>query len=167
MFFLILILGAVTVIATAFHKGPRAAAAAAFALALVLPCFTYVEVGAVRLDVRAAVALVGIGCVLLHPQTSLRPRFLLADGLAVALVATLVAAEAASGIVTLTVVFSIALGWLVPYWLGRIVWNDRDDIDRLVAAVVPVCFVLAAWVTVESILRVNPVGSLLGHVSSA
>lgn len=167
MFFVLLILGSAFIGTTAARKGPRAAAAVAFALAVLLPCFTYATVGAVNIDVRTALALVGIGCVVLHPQSELRPKFLLADALVIGLVASIIATESMTGAATLTVAFDIAIGWLVPYWLGRIVLRDADDVDRLIDAVAPICFALAAWAAVESILRVNPIAALFGHVGSS
>lgn len=166
MFFVLLTIGIFVLAVTAVRRGPRAAAATAFALAVTLPCWIYLEVGAVRIDVRTALALAGIVCVGVHPCKALRPRLLLADALVVALVGTIIASEALSGIVTLTVVAEIVLQWLVPYALGRLVFSEPVDADHLIAVLVPVCLVLAGWAVVESVTRMNPVGVLLGHVGS-
>lgn len=166
MFFVLLIIGIVVLVVTAVRRGPRAAAASAFALAVALPCWTYLEVGAVRIDVRTALALAGLVCVVLHQRSTFRLRPLLADFLVVGLVCTILVSEATSGIVTITVVAEIMLQWLVPYALGRVVFSRLDDVDYLTASIVPVCVVLAAWAVIESITRMNPVGVVLGHVGS-
>lgn len=167
MFFVLLSVGIIVLAVTAVRRGPRAGADAAFALAVALPCWTYLEVGAVRIDVRTALATAGIACIAFHPRSTLRPRLLWIDFLVVGLIGTIIASEATSGIVTITVVAEILLQWLVPYALGRIVFGEPDDVDRLTAALVPVCLVLAGWAVVESVTRTNPVGVLLGHVGSS
>jgi hypothetical protein len=166
MFFVLLLIAAGFVVTTAMKQGPRPAIALAFALSLALPCWAYREIGAIRLDVRTAIALVGIGCVLLHPRTALGWRPLAADFVVLALIVSQFCSEALTSVATLTVAADIVVQWLVPYIFGRIVWTSDADGREILPRVAVVCVVLGVWSVVESLARVNPLGMLFGHVGS-
>jgi len=167
MFFVLLFVVAVLVGVALWRGGPHVAATTAFAAAACLPCWAYTEFGAVRLDVRTAIALFGIGCVFLHPQNRIQVHYVPADLLLLGIVGTIVATELLTGVVTVTVVADVLLQWVVPYALGRCIWTAAADNRQFIVVMGWVCAGLAGWAAVESIARVNPLGALAGHVGSA
>ncbi len=167
MFPLLMFIGTATLAYLAATRGPRASAAVCLALSLTVPCFTYQDVGAVRIDLRTGLALVGIACALAHPASRLRYRPLATDFLVAGLVVVQTTSELlTSREATATVVVDIALQWLAPYMLGRIVWQSFDDARPLLRPLVVAACLLSAWSAVESVFRFNPIGYAFGHVGS-
>lgn len=166
MFIILLLLGTTYLVTTAALRGPRAAATSAFVLSLALPCWVYFESGALRIDIRTALALVGLGCVLLHPLSQFSFRPIIADLLLATLVVVQIVSDCLTTDVTPAVAVDIAIQWFVPYALGRIAVRSADDVRRLMPGMVVVCLALSLWSAVESITRINPIGSLVGHVGS-
>jgi len=167
MFFVVLAIAIVVVLRAAVLGGPRATACIGLATIMLAPTWMYREFGAIRLDLRTAVALAIVAGVALHPQTTWRIRLIFADFVAMALVVTQCVSEDLTNPATTAPVFiDIGLQWLLPYVVGRLAWRSYGDAPTLLGPMAAACVVLSVWAAAESILRFNPLGTLLGHAGS-
>jgi hypothetical protein len=167
MFFVVLAITFVVVLRAAVLGGPRAAACVGLATIMIAPTWMYREFGAIRLDVRTAVALAVVAAIGLHPQTTWRIRFIFADFVALALVVAQCVSEDLTNPATTAPVFvDLGLQWLLPYAVGRLAWRSMDDARSLIGPMAVACVVLSVWAAVESIVRFNPLGTLVGHAGS-
>ena len=164
--FFILLLAATGLLVTSAALGKRVSAASAVMLVLLVPCWIYTDIGAIRIDLRMGVTLVYLACVALHPQTSYRLRFVAADFIVLALIAAQITSEFLTSPTAVSVTPDIILQWGVPYLFGRVAWRSAEDQSRNFAAIVTVCVVLSVWAAIESVTRMNPIGKLLGFNGS-
>jgi len=113
-------------------------------------------ISSVVLDLRMAAAC-GILPVLALVVLRERQRLLLADILVGALIATIFFSMRLAGEVRLLTFFEILRWWLLPYLMGRWCFASREDVDRFLPLMMPICLLIAAWAVFEAVTHVNPV----------
>jgi hypothetical protein len=147
-------------------RGPRAAVAASWGYALLIPTWIGSTLGPTTFNLRSAGALLALGVVLAASGRLLPGGWMLTDVVVTGLVLSQLTTEYASDNLSVTMALSLVTDWILPYALGRVVLASVGDLKRLTSIAAWVCLGLAGLAVTESVTRINPLNAALGHPGS-
>lgn len=128
---------------------------------LLAPTWMIYQFFSVQLEFRTAAGLGVVLALLLAPGTRLLGRWLVADTLAVVLFLVQLCSQTAAGELRPFVPPELARMWLLPYFMGRIMFGSHSDIDRALKPIVLLCLFLSLYSIIEAVSKVNIVNTVL------
>ncbi len=147
-------------------QGARVAIAVACGCSLLFPTWVSINVGPTICNLRSLGALVAVGIILLTSCRLLPGGLMLSDLLVAALALSQIATEYSVGDLAGSTFTTMLVEWIIPYLLGRCVFESIQDLRRLTSVMAWVCVILSVLAIIECVTRVNILNLALGHIGS-
>ncbi len=135
-------------------------------IALLGPTWTYFELGAAHIDIRAVALGFLIFAYLLKYGVSTRISFNWADLLVTLLLLSELTSLYLSKNFSPTSVPEVMLKWVGPYLFARLLILSNEDIRELVPYLLGSLLALVTLAGIECVTKTNPIHSILGHSGS-
>lgn len=138
------------------RKGPVAALGASMVLSFAFPVWLEVDVAGVPVNIRTAIAILGLLAFLFPPQRMkvLNPLTLL-DFCIGFMCVTHIVSDSFAERFTVSLPFLAYGEWVLPYAAGRFAVRDRKDVKWIAPWVAGVLIVLGIVSCIESVMKVN------------
>lgn len=166
MFYLVIIFVCTLLLWGWLAYGPRWALAVGWGMTILAPVWFGRTLGPLALDTRMIVCLFLMGLVALTAAVRWGGRWLLLDGLMVALVGSLMISHTLGDRLSPAVLWSIFSGWMLPYVLGRLTFQTIAEFRSSLWVAAGVCLVLFLLSMSESITKVNFVTAIASRGAS-
>lgn len=150
----------------AWAKGPRDAIWATIGLTFLIPTWLLLYWGGIKLELRAGIIIVLLGCLVLHSGYRLNYRWVLLDGLVGCFAVSQLVSIWLNGFMQAGRVVDAVSAWLIPYAAGRLVSRSDGGTLHLARVAALVCIPLAITAVVESTAAVNLYEAVLGDIGS-
>ncbi|HWA97111.1 MAG TPA: O-antigen ligase family protein [Pirellulales bacterium] len=150
-------------IAATWWRGPQFGLGCAVIVSLLAPVWVDWNAGPLPIDLRTAIAVIGISAYCVYPGSRVNLRLVPADVALIALMLANLATDTYNDGFTWALPLRVYGEWGIPYVAGRLAIQSLDDARKLAPIVCLVLAALAIWALAEATTGVNPANAIFGE----
>lgn len=137
-------------------EGPSVALGVAFLYSLLIPTWISIDIAGLPLNVRTAVASIGLVAYCFHPKAVFQTKLTAPDYAVIALACVQVLSDTLNDGFSLQVPLLAYGEWIIPFLVGRVAFQTSRDVRKTATHACVIAIVLAIWAATESIGGTNP-----------